>query len=365
MKIAYLINGLDGGGAALPVPDVCKTMQGCGHDVHIIAFMPKDGRAIPKLEAANLPFTIIGDGRSDYIKPAARLLKILREAKPDLLWTSLTRATLYGQIAGALLRIPVVSWQHNAFLKPANRALLSATKNLSLHWVADSENVVQFATAALGLKRNDLDIWPLFMANPKQPIAQAWHPPGPFRIGSLGRLHRNKGYDVLIEAMARLRARTPALADKIRVEIAGVGPEHDALAAQAARANNDVHFIGFCDDPYTFLAGLHAYMQPSRNEGLCIAAHEAMHAGLPVIASPVGEISNSIVDGETGLLAPIGDAAKLAEHIAQLASNPARAAQMGSAAHTRIAERFSVQRFENSGRDILKTIERKMAARKR
>ncbi|MGH1560339.1 glycosyltransferase family 4 protein [Caulobacter segnis] len=60
--------------------------------------------------------------------------------------------------------------------------------------------------------------------------------------------------------------------------------------------------VGFQDRPGDFLRGLHVYLQPSRSEGLCIAAHEAMEASLPAIVSAVGEMPFSVLDERTGLV---------------------------------------------------------------
>ena len=318
-----------------------------------------------RLDRAGIPYRIIGAGPQEYLRPAFRLIRLLRAQKPDLLWTSLTRATVYGQLAGALLGIPVVSWQHNAFLKPADRRLLRLTKKLTLRWVADSEAVTRFAVRELGLKREDIDIWPLFMTGPEVSPAPRWDGAGRFRIGSLGRLHRNKGYDLLIEAVALFRDRNPELRARAEFVIAGVGPEKETLAALAAtRGVENFEFAGYREDAQDFLAGLHAYIQPSRNEGLCIAAHEAMQAGLPVVTTPVGEMQHSNVDGETGFLCPVGDAAKLAEAIENLVRNPDRAARMGAAAGRRVNERFSGRRFEENGRAALRVVERARLARR-
>jgi len=72
------------------------------------------------------------------------------------------------------------------------------------------------------------------------------------------------------------------------------GPVHQAQRAAlegaiASHGLDNVRLAGFTDRPREVLAGLHLYIQPSRSEGLCIAAHEAMQAGLPTVVSAVGE----------------------------------------------------------------------------
>lgn len=362
MRICYLINGLNGGGAAAPIPALFRCMTELGHQVELLALLPQDQRACKVLDAAGIPYEILGRDERDILGSGRKLLERLRQMQPDLLWTSLTRATLFGQLAGARLGIPVVSWQHNAFLKPGNRRLLRLTRRLSRRWVADSETVKDFSVKVLGLRPDDIDVWQLFIAPEGRPISTPWTGEGPFRVGSLGRLHPNKRYDSLIDAAAIIARRSPEISGEIEFVVAGEGAEREQLESRVAdHGLQNVKLIGFDDDPASFLASLHAYVQTSRNEGLCIAAHEAMHAGLPVVATRVGELPRSIIDGETGLLCSVGDAECLAEAILSLARDPARAAQMGEASRRRIAELFSEERFRSCGKAALTAIERELA----
>lgn len=354
VKIVYLVSVLDGGGAALPIADVVSVMRDLGHEVEVVALMPKDRRACDRLEKAGLRYRIIGDRSHRHVVPWFRLFRLLRAEKPDLLWTSLIQATVYGQLAGALLKVPVVSWQHNAFLKPTNRQIFRATKQLTCRWVADSTTVANFAAREIGLSADCIDVWPLFYADPGQPRAQPWNGEGVFRFGSLGRLHPNKKYDVLIEAAAIIARRAPEAAARMTFEIAGAGGEQATLEALAkARGVGNVHFVGFRKNAFEFLAGLHGYVQPSRNEGLCIAVHEAMHAGLPVVATPVGELASSIVSGETGYHCAVDDSESLADALLAIFSDPAGAARMGEAARAFVGSRFSREKFIGSGRIAL------------
>ena len=363
MKVVYLINGLNGGGAAFPMVQVLGLMQELGHEVKVLALLPQDGKAGPRLAQAGISWEVLGSRPWDLIAPALRLVRRLRADRPDLLWTSLTRATLYGQLAGRLLDIPVVSWQHSDYLKPANLAFLRRTRRLSSRWIADSEAVAEFARTRLGIAADRLDIWPPFVADPDLPAASAWPGSGPLRLGSLGRLHHSKQYAVLLRAFARARDLDAASAARLELHLAGDGEERAALESLAAELGLGTALLlrGFVSPPAEFLSGLHGYVQTSLKEGFCIAAHEAMLAGLPVIATRVGELARSVRPGETGWLCEVGDVEALARAMLELASDPARAAAMGAAARAQVLERHSRERFRSIGERLLQVISREVA----
>jgi len=349
MRILYVINSLDGGGGALPLPRVVDVLRSAGHEVGVVSLMERDGRARPALEAAGITYEVIGGPRRRYLQTAQRLDRIVRRVRPDLLWTSLTHATVTGQLVGRLRGVPVVSWLHNAWLKPANEQLLRATAGLTTHWVADSETVAAFGRDRLGLDPARVGVWPLYVADPAVPTAQPWQS-GPFRVGSLGRLHRNKGYDVLIRALAHINEEAPDVASRLSVHIAGEGPQRRELETLAAHLGvSNLHFCGFTDDPSGFLAGVHGYVQPSHHEGLCISAHQAMAAGLSVIASPVGEMQRSVTANDGGTLVAYGDVEGLAAALCAMVADPSRASAVGRRSRSWVLDQFSAQAFALRG----------------
>lgn len=147
--------------------------------------------------------------------------------------------------------------------------------------------------------------------------------PGPWRIGSLGRLVEKKGMDVLLKAVAAL---PPELAPE--VEIAGDGPLRFALETLAAELGiaERVRFVGALAhaDVAAWLAGLDVFALACRPDargdmdGIPVVLMEAMSQGVPVVSTRLSGIPELVIDGRTGLLAEPGDANSLAERLARL-----------------------------------------------
>ncbi|MEM9965676.1 MAG: glycosyltransferase [Asticcacaulis sp.] len=130
-------------------------------------------------------------------------------------------------------------------------------------------------------------------------------------IGVLGRLHVNKGFDVLLEAVARLRDEGV----RVKLRIAGDGPEKDALIAQAARLGlgpEQLEFSGWVTPVEDFLAQADVFVLPSRVEPFGLVVAEAMAAGVPVIASHIDGPKTILKAGELGLMVPPEDPLALA-----------------------------------------------------
>jgi glycosyltransferase involved in cell wall biosynthesis len=117
-----------------------------------------------------------------------------------------------------------------------------------------------------------------------------WSGTGPHLL-AVGRLAKEKGFDLLLQALATVRERFPQ-ADLI---IAGKGPEEAALRAQCRSLGLEsaVQFPGYVDRPYLFYPGASLFVLSSRQEGLPNALLEAIAAGLPIVALPA---SGGVVD---------------------------------------------------------------------
>lgn len=357
MKIAYVTSSLEGSGGPLPIPAVTRVLRNAGAHVEVFALTRRDGRALPPMLADGLQVHVREGGNRDHWAAYRWLDREIATYKPDLIWTSVARASLIGLLLGKKYSVPVVCWQHNATLKWTRLLPFYVLRKRPVMWIGDSDMVTKITAERFGVPPERMASWPLFSVNPDAPQARPWQPGQTLRLGCLGRLHTQKGYELLIEALVQLKQRGFKSSTPFEIQIAGDGREREALTAVLQRSGiTEVHLIGFVDRPQDFLAGLHLYLQPSRVEGFCIAVHEAMQASLPVIASAVGQIPYSLEHKRSGWLLPPGDVEALANALAEALSHPERLAAMGQAARARVLPLYSADTFKRAGESILERL---------
>jgi len=162
----------------------------------------------------------------------------------------------------------------------------------------------------------------------------------PPRLACLGRLVRDKGFDVAIEAMVPLRHLLPA----VRLVVGGDGPEAAALQERVRELGlgDHVAFVGpvTSGDVPAFLTRASVVVMPSRAEGFGLVALEAAAMGRPVVATRVGGLPEVIESGRTGLLVEPDRPAALAHAVFRLLSDPACLRSMGDAARAHARELF-------------------------
>ena len=355
MRIAYITSSLEGSGGPLPIPAVTRVLRNAGCYVEVFALTRRDGRALPAILADGLQVNIREGGDYDHLNAYFWLDKKIVEFKPTLIWTSVARASIIGLLLGRKYKLPVVCWQHNATLKLSRLLLFYLLRKRPMMWVGDSDMVSAITAKRFNVAEEKMATWPLFSVNTAAPQAKPWSKGQVLRLGSLGRLHPQKAYDVLIDAIGLLNKRGFIAPVAFEILIAGDGRDRNKLLhkAKLAGVEQQIRFEGYAEKPQEFLASLHIYLQPSRVEGFAIAVHEAMQAGLPVIATDVGQIPYTVEAGRSGWLVPACDVVALADALADALSHPEKLATMGQAAKTRVYPRYSEQVFCQAGESIL------------
>lgn len=146
-------------------------------------------------------------------------------------------------------------------------------------------------------------------ARPTDLRAELGLAPGQLLVGSVGRLHRSKGMDLLI---AGFKAHAPA--DTV-LAILGEGPDEAALR-QLAAGDPRVRLLGFRSDVDQALPSFDLFVSPSREEAFPLAILEAMRAGRPVLSSAT-QGPREMLAGQPARLVPVGDAHALGQALAE------------------------------------------------
>ena len=196
------------------------------------------------------------------------------------------------------------------------------------------------------------------LAQPRPGAREAWRSAHGFGeddvlIASVARLEAQKDPLGLIEAFARAVERD----SRCHLLLAGAGALENAARECANRCgvSGRVHFLGVCGDVPDLLAAADLFALASRWEGSPLAVMEAMAAGLPVVATAVGEVPELVATGVSGILVPAGDLEKLADALGSLVGDGARRRAMGDAAGARAAG-FSVEAMVHAYADLFERV---------
>ena len=171
-----------------------------------------------------------------------------------------------------------------------------------------------------------------------QPAPLPW---APARLLFVGRLHPQKGVEVLLDAFARLAPAQPG----VDLTIAGDGILRHALEQRAANLGiaERVEFLGWVapDQVQPLMNQATIVIMPSRDEGLPLVALQAAQLGRPIVATPAGGLADIVIHELTGLQVPIEDSATLAAAIDRLLGDPRLAETLGQRCRAHVAQTFS------------------------
>ena len=173
--------------------------------------------------------------------------------------------------------------------------------------------------------------------------------PGKYGVGVFGRVRKQKGVDLFVEAMCRLLPKYPDFtAVVIGLTTADNRPFLEKLKQQVAAAGLEdrIRFLGELpiEEVPLWYKRIAIYVFASRVEGFGLTMLEAMAAGNAVVATRAGAAEIVIKDGDSGVLAPTGDMEALVASIEPLMRDPERAARIGERARAVVVDRFSRDR---------------------
>lgn len=351
MRILHIIESLEFGGAEKVVISLANSMAGT-QQVSICC-VKTIGALAAELDRRIDVFCLDKLEGNDFLLPL-RLARIFRRNAYDVVHTHNWGVFLEGGLAGILARTPVlVHTVHGPYAKYPD-TLVARIKLTLRHFF---ERIVAFRFRQIATVSDAIADYVVTDIAINREAVVTVHNGIPVSgdtacAGSggdevvfmtAGRLVGVKNHELMVRALREvLDAGTRA-----RLLIVGDGPERERIerCVRDHKLQDNVTLLGFRSDVGDLLLGADVFLMTSRYEGISIAMLEAMRAGLPVIATRVGGIPETVRDGTTGLLLGPDDLPGLVEAMLRLArSKPLRQA-MGRRGLEFLVEEFSLERM--------------------
>lgn len=335
LRITHLVDNLERGGLERVVIDLAFEQAAQGHEVRFLCLF-HEGLLAGELRARGIPVTAMGKSRAFDMRCLRSIRHNLRGMQ--VLHTHNAVSHYYGVAATLMLPgIAIVNTRHGmgnanysrrreflyrmALGRTAAAAIVS---DCARRWFVGEgivperkahtiPNGIPVATPGPDARERALEALAL--------------PPGPLRIGIVGRLMPVKDHATLLGALVHVREAIP---DAELVVIGGgdLRAKLEALAASLG-LGAAVHFCGDRSNVPSLLPAFDIFALSSRSEGYSIALLEACAAGLPIVATDVGGNGEIVRPEANGLLVPPGDAKALAAALVRMGREPAWRAALG------------------------------------
>ncbi|HBB31515.1 MAG TPA: glycosyl transferase [Cyanobacteria bacterium UBA8803] len=345
-RIAFIIPDLDGGGLQRVALNLLKGLAVEGIPLDLVV-ANAEGRFLndisSEVRVINLD-TLIQPRLSSCLGVTLPLVRYLRREKPQVLVCHLFTCNVVAAIAKIIALSPVklACVEHISLADKKNRpnTLQENLLPLAMQWlyptvdavIAVSKGLAKELESYLHLQPNSIQTIynPVLDSNlllkSQEQVKHDWFKDEqlPIILG-VGRLVKQKDFATLIRAFAIIRQSQPA-----RLVILGEGEQKDKLIALARKleVENDVNFLGFVDNPYSYMAHASVFVLSSIQEGLPTVLIEAMAIGTPVISTncPSGP-DEILANGKYGELVPVGDSQAMADAILRVLSGQVKSVE--------------------------------------
>jgi len=295
------------------------------------------------------------------------LSQLCRQWKPDLLHTHLLHADVYAAVIKSFFirSLKIVSTKHGfqeTWLEQYGFAVNSKLKKMPFYWLSrlaerkiDQSFTISHAMAAFyydsKITRQRIPVIHHGLrqeAIPEEAVLAT--PSSPLRIVSVGRLTRYKGFRYLLDAMAVLKEKQPAVV----LEIAGNGPQREELETYCKKLGltDNVRFLGFQPQPQKLLEKAALVVIPSTVEPFGLVFIEAMAYGKPIVAFDVPAGNEIVKDGETGFLIEPFNTSMMADRLEKILFDPVLANSLGKQGRLTLLQRFKFERVHKNVNDL-------------
>lgn len=346
VRVVVFVNELTS--TSIPVEIAARTHAETDAEILLVSHYDAPGDGLdPDVAALDVP-TVRLDGSRRLDRPAYRQLRALcRQQEIDVLHTHHNSVGSLGRLAAAGTGVAVVNTEHNdhRFFSHVQKLVNAVSFPLVDVLVANSRSTRRSLSwyerlSAAGTRHevvyNGIDSTRIDAA--EQPDVTL---PGEPFVVAVGRLVEQKNYATLLDAFQTVRAQRPDAS----LVIVGDGPLSDSLKrdASARGIDNAVTFTGYLprrEDVYGVLKQATVAAFPSLYEGFCVAAVEAMAAGLPVVASDIAVLREVV--GDPGVFVDPENAGALADALVGVLEDPERRERLAANARERARTTFSL-----------------------
>lgn len=287
-----------------------------------------------------------------------RLIQTLREERPDILQCNLIRANLYGKLAARVVgTIPVIAVAHNVERYMVDGNVMSCvtrfaerrTRAMAAAHVSVSNAVAHVQSRLLDMNVEEINVIANGIGPAKNPLSREESrrllaiPSDALVVGTIGRLHAQKNYQLLLRAAAYASTHI----SNLHLVIIGDGEEGESLRILAAELGitSLVTWAGHRSDAERLVGALDIFVMTSDYEGLPVALLEAMRAGIPCLVTRAGGMPEAVINGETGYLVRCRDLEGAEQALAAMANDSALRIAMGRSAKTRFHLHYSAERM--------------------
>lgn len=353
LSVMQIIGNSVIGGAERHLLELVQGLGRSGVGVQVIC--PRPGPLTEQLETLSIPVRCIemvspwpGDEYALDAQALETLAAVLREMRPDVVHSHLYPAHLHASLAAQEVGIPaIVHTAHTIIVRPGDVLLSHIT---TAYTIAVSHAAARLLLNA-GVPPERIEVIyngvaPEHFEQDREAVqrARANLNLGPGSVlGTVARLSPEKGIDVLLRAVQRVKRIFPA----VTALVIGDGPQAAQLHRLAGELelHESVRFLGARHDVPVLNRLLDVFVLPSREEACPMALLEAMAAGKAVVATAVGGSPEVLTSPTDGWLVPPDDPGALADGLLMLLGDPTRRVAMGVAAQQKVAAQFTRDRM--------------------
>jgi glycosyltransferase involved in cell wall biosynthesis len=358
-RLLYLVTRAEHGGAQAHVLDLAAGMR---EQFEVEVATGEEGFLTEACRERAIPVHVVSRLQREIepfndLRALQELIQLMRRIEPDLVHAHTFKAGFLGRFAANYSGIPCVytvhMWPFGDAVPLSWRMIAPHCERLAARWCDRIITVSELGARNAAQYRigGASQIVPILNGIAEHPARARLDRDSPLSCTMVARFTDFKDHGLLLRAFAMVPGQA-------RLKLVGDGKTLSAAKKLAAELGirERVEFKGARSDVPEILAQTDVFVLASKTETLPISILEAMRAGLPVIASDVGGISEEVVDGETGLLVPAGSVEELSNALQRLLADKQLRVAMGRAGRRRFERVFRADTMINRTQQLYQEV---------